>query len=158
MSESTSIPGDPRRRAQRREARAASTMRAGGASPHDVTVVDLSATGLRIVSNADLAMGQEISIGLAGAGATRAFVAWRRGNQYGCVFARPLSAEDEALAFSNAAPVTLGRAPIAQKDEVNGLDEIYRQHRTWALPPDAIAAILLFLGGIGYLASLLVHR
>ncbi|UAK23491.1 PilZ domain-containing protein [Sphingomonas nostoxanthinifaciens] len=136
------------RRAERREANAASTLRTEGAAPLDVVVLDLSATGLRIVTNADLAIGQEVSIGLAGAGATRAFVAWRRDSQYGCAFTQPLSAEDEARAFSNSTPIALGRPAAPAAATPNGaesLEDLVRQHRHWAIPGDALFGILAYI-------------
>lgn len=141
------------RRAERRKANAASTLRAGDSSPHDVMVLDLSATGLRIATSADLAIGQEISIGLSGAGTTRAFVAWRRESEYGCAFASPLSPEDETRAFSNSRPIELGRAPaIAAPRDADSLTDLFRQHRHWVLPADAILAILAY-GVAAVLAS-----
>jgi hypothetical protein len=94
-------------------------------------------------------VGQEISIGLAGAGSTRAFVTWARGDEYGCAFERPMAPEDEALAFSRAPVKRLGRALIDRAE--NGEDflrELYRKHRVWALPWDAVlmtAAMLALL-------------
>lgn len=137
------------RRAERRPTEAPSTMRTDGGEPVDVIVLDISRSGIRIVSDAQLGVGQEISIGLAGAGSTRAFVTWARGDEYGCAFERPMAPEDEALAFSRAPVKRLGRALIDRAE--NGEDflrELYRKHRVWALPWDAVlmtAAMLALL-------------
>jgi hypothetical protein len=91
-------------------------------------------------------VGQEISIGLAGAGSTRAYVTWSRGNEYGCAFERPIAPEDEARAFSRAPVKRLGRAlpePAGSGDDY--LRELYRRHRIWALPLDAVLMIVAML-------------
>jgi len=92
------------RRAERRSADQPSTLRGRGSEPHDSWVHDVSSTGMRIECRANLAIGDEVTVGLAGAGATVARVVWRRGNEYGCAFAEPLSAEAAASAF-NGSPV-----------------------------------------------------
>jgi hypothetical protein len=160
VSESLTMPVEARR-AERRDAMAASTMRAEGSKPYDVIVLDISATGVRITSDADLEVGQQISIGLAGAGVTRAYVAWRRGDQYGCAFSAPLSAEEEACAFSNAAPVMLGQPSSARRQpepvQSNGLEDLYRQHHVWKLPADAVAGFVIFGGLVAYVLSFLIR-
>lgn len=136
------------RKAARREAHAASTLRAVGMHATDVSVLDLSETGIRIATSAALEIGQEISIGLAGVGARSAFVAWARDGGYGCAFAAKLEPEEVALAFSTASVVPIGfvsrvKAPLAPD---TGLDHLYAGHRTWALPFDALVATAVFLG------------
>ncbi len=125
------------RSAERRSTDAPSTMRADNGAPVDVLVLDISRSGVRIVTDAPLQIGQEISIGLAGAGVTRAYVAWARGGEYGCAFERPMAPEDEALAFSRAPVQRLGIVP-RQSDGEDYLRELYRRHRVWALPWDAV--------------------
>jgi hypothetical protein len=135
------------RAAERRPAMAASTMRAEGTTPIDVLVIDVSSTGIRIATAIELAIGQEISIGLAGAGATRAFVAWKHDGHYGCQFERPLEPDGDARAFSRAPVVHLGRGEVAQPE--HDLRELYSRHRPWKLPLDAI---LVIIGEIGLVA------
>lgn len=138
------------RAAERRSTTAASTMRMDGGEPVDVVVLDISRSGIRIFTGADLAIGQEISIGLAGAGVTRAYVAWRDADQYGCAFERTITTEDTAMAFSNAPVARLGRAhdgPLTGDPDY--LRDLYRKHRVWALPPDVILMTLV-LAGIGW--------
>ncbi|WP_404712787.1 PilZ domain-containing protein [Sphingomonas sp. MMS24-J13] len=133
--------------AERRPAMAPSTMRADGAMPVDVMVIDVSATGVRISTAFELDVGQEISIGLAGAGSTRAFVAWKRDNEYGCKFERPLEAEGEARAFSRSPVVHLGRvAPVKQQGGHDDLRELWQQHRPWKIPLDAVFVFIVELG------------
>jgi hypothetical protein len=133
--------------AERRAVSAASTMRAEGGRPVDVVVIDLSNTGVRIATSADLAIGQEISIGLAGAGVTHAFVAWRDGERYGCVFERPMAPEATAMAFSNAPVVRLGRAyDVPAEGHDDYLRDLYRRHKMWSVPLDAVAMGAVLIG------------
>ncbi len=131
------------RRAQRRATDAPSTMRTDGGEPVDVVVLDLSRSGIRIMTDADLSVGQEISIGLAGAGVTRAYVTWARDGEYGCAFERPIAPEDEAAAFSRAPVKRLGRTLVERNDGAEDyLQDLYRRHRVWALPWDAVLMAL----------------
>ncbi len=131
------------RRAQRRATDAPSTMRTDGGDPVDVLVLDLPRSGIRIMTDADLGIGQEISIGLAGAGVTRAYVTWARDGEYGCAFERPIAPEDEAAAFSRAPVKRLGRALVERNDGAEDyLQDLYRRHRVWALPWDAVLMTL----------------
>ena len=132
------------RGAERRATDAPSTMRTDGGEPRDVVVLDISRSGVRILTDAELGIGQEISIGLAGAGVTRAYVTWVRGNEYGCAFERPIGPEDEARAFSHAPVKWLGRA-IPERGDKNEdyLRELYRRHRVWSLPWDAVVMMLV---------------
>jgi len=132
--------GPELRAAERRPTKAASTMRAAGTQPIDVIVLDVSETGLRIVTPIDLAIGQEISIGLAGAGSTRAFVAWKHDGQYGCRFDRPLGSEGAALAFSAAPIVRLGATAEPSGDFLRDLSA---DHRHFWLPADSIIALIV---------------
>jgi len=136
------------RNSERRPTDAPSTMRADGVTPVDVVVLDISRSGVRIATDAQLDVGQEISIGLAGAGATRAFVTWARNGEYGCAFERPMAPEDEALAFSRAPVKRLGVTSQQRSGGDNGEDflrELYLRHRTWAVPWDAVLMTLAML-------------
>jgi hypothetical protein len=134
------------RSAERRATEAPSTMRADGYTPVDVVVLDISRSGVRIQTDAALDIGQEITIGLAGAGVTHAFVAWARNGEYGCAFERPIAPEDEALAFSHAPVKMLGiTAPPRNDDGEDYLRELYRRHRVWAVPWDAVLMTLAMI-------------
>lgn len=136
------------RGAERRATQAASTIRTTGSGPLDVMVLDVSATGIRIVTPAPLEIGQEISIGLAGAGVTTAFVVRREGDRYGCAFEAPIGTSEAALAFSQPSIVRLGQreqVEVAVSSSSLGsadLRELYRQHRFLQLPPDAVFVII----------------
>ena len=137
------------RAAVRRPAMAPSTLRARGITPTDVTVVDLSQTGVRITADALLAVGDEISIGLSGLGSRRAYVAWARGHDYGCAFERPLEAHEVAQAFTVASVVRLGSPAQASQAARLGtnaeLEDLYGAHRLWRLPWDAVLVIGAYL-------------
>jgi hypothetical protein len=136
------------RRAARRSTHSASTIRTDSSGPIDVLVLDISATGVRIVTAADLKIGQEISLGLAGAGVTRAYVARRDGDQYGCTFEARIDDEASARAFSATPVLRLGRPGTAagQAD----LRELYRQHHFWQVPIDAVVATIMIVAGAAY--------
>lgn len=133
-------------RAVRRATMAPSTMRARGLGATDVTVVDISATGVRIATSTDLAVGEEVSIGLTGVGARRAYVAWRREGEYGCAFEVPLDLAETDRAFSSASVVRLGSLDVSGRSGPSAaLADLHAQHRPWTLPLDAM------LFGIAYL-------
>ena len=146
------------RTAERRPAMAPSTMRARGLIATDVTVVDLSQTGIRIATDAALAVGEEISIGLSGVGTRRAYVAWHRDQDYGCAFEEALGAEEVHHAFTSASVVRLGTpsqvSHAAQAGANAELQGLYGAHSAWRLPFDAI----LFLAGYGVLLGWLAWR
>lgn len=152
MSDNTSARIEARS-AERRPAMTPSTMRAKGAAPIDVIVIDVSATGVRIETTAELEVGQEISIGLAGAGTTRAFVAWKRDSHYGCQFEMKLEPEGEAQAFSRAPVIHLGMtpvvAPILEEPQRDDLRDLYLHYRPWRLPLDAILVLIVEVGLAG---------
>jgi hypothetical protein len=142
---------------------AASTLRLNGTAPIDVVVVDVSESGVRIVTNADLEIGQEISIGLAGAGSSRAYVVWRRADHYGCAFERPIGPEGAARAFSRGSIVHLGAQPAEPQPapqasaSADYLRDLYVQHLPWKLPLDAIIASLVIIGGLAALCWWMLH-
>lgn len=104
------------RRAERREANARSTVRRDGIEPFDATVLDVSQTGLRMDCPLDLAIGAEVSVGLAGVGARAATVSWRKGRTYGCAFAEPLDEQEVRDAFTRQTVVQVV-FPAAEPEE-----------------------------------------
>lgn len=150
------------RAAERRPAMAPSTMRVQGLAATDVTVLDLSQTGIRIASAADLLVGEEISIGLSGVGTRRAYVAWRRDGLIGCAFVKPLVAAEVAHAFTSASVVRFGNP--AQDAEAAGtggqadLQDLYGAGGVWRLPLDALLVLAFYLLLSGWAAYHLLMR
>lgn len=78
-----------------------STVRVADAA-HDVRVEDLSPAGFAFTSNASIAIGTIVHVGLAGAGRASAKVVWRASQRHGCVFAPALTAAQIENAFTRA--------------------------------------------------------
>lgn len=122
------------RRAARRRTNAPSTLRANAMGPIDTFVHDISATGARIECEARLALGDSVSIGLAGVGQVRAIVVWQRDGQYGLDFVTPLPPEEADRAFAGGTVISLGapppRAATAEEDassEEESEDGVYAE-------------------------------
>lgn len=77
-----------------------STARGPDDTAVDVTVQDLSASGLSFTSTAKWGLKSRISVGLAGPGRVSGTIVRNQGNLYGCAFDRPLAPEQLAHAFS----------------------------------------------------------
>lgn len=75
------------------------TLRDLDQQPFDVSVVDLSADGFRVVGLVSLPAGAEISIGLPALGARSAVVIRAGNDEYGCRFSERLSTADLARAL-----------------------------------------------------------
>lgn len=108
------------RRAERRRADAPTTVRATATGPVDAHVHDISQTGAKIECDAELLIGDFVSIGLGGAGSVQAIVVWRKGHEYGLNFAISLSPEDAEAAFSDGNVVSL--APPRPTRSLSSLD------------------------------------
>lgn len=150
--------GSHNSRATRRTTMAPSTMRARGLGATDVTVVDISVTGVRIATSTDLAVGEEVSIGLTGVGARRAYVAWRRDRDYGCAFEVPLKPAEADRAFSSVSVVRLGSLDMSGGSGPSAaLADLHAQHRPWALPIDAVLFGIAYLILFAWLGWLLIR-
>ena len=124
------------RRAVRRRADAHSTLRGPSTGPLDTFVHDVSATGAKIECSAELILGDFVTIGLAGVGAVRAIVVWKRDRQYGLDFVTSLTPEDVERAFSAGTVVTLtppaARMPTRDDDETSDEEEaLYAEATGW---------------------------
>jgi hypothetical protein len=114
------------RRAERFPIGFDATLRDPAHVPLDVVVEDISATGFRMITDADLAAGADIRLGLAGIGVHRAQIVWHANGIYGCAFVTPLTSADLNIALSapSSAPVTLpGVGPSAQASFDADVDE-----------------------------------
>jgi len=86
-------PSDPtanRRSAARRTLRLQSLGTTASQSAAQVTIHDLSLTGLLIETSADLAADERIDVEVPEAGLTEAKVVWSSGRFFGCRFKRPI--------------------------------------------------------------------
>jgi hypothetical protein len=98
-----------RRTAARRTLRLQALGTTSSQSAVEVTIHDLSQTGLLIETSAGLAAGERIDVELAEAGPAEATVVWSSGRFFGCKFKRPIP----AAALSSA----ILRSPASRADE-----------------------------------------
>lgn len=128
-----------RRSAARRPVAIAATLRDVERRPFDVAVTDLSETGFRVPSAADLSPGTVITLGVTGLGMRPARVIWRKAGSYGCEFVQPISevALDQAAAGLAREPLRLQTTPIFTP-VVNGAEQT-----VFPLPAPLRAALVL---------------
>lgn len=100
------------------------TMRDTDRTPHDVVIEDLSLTGFRVPTGANLNLTDLISLGLPGVGKRPARVIWKAGERCGCTFLDPLTDAElrAALAGPVLQPVSIG-AQMARPLTVSRIDE-----------------------------------
>lgn len=67
------------------------TVRIGDAPPIEATVSDLTREGCRLVTDATLAPGQKVQVGIAHLGLTAGQIVWYGEHGYGCKFDAPLA-------------------------------------------------------------------
>ena len=143
------------RRAKRRRADAPSTLRATASGPVDSFVHDISATGAKISCDAELLIGDFVTIGLTGVGAVRAIVVWRRGHDYGLDFVISLTPEQVERAFAEGSVISLAppRPTRALSDlEVDPEEEgVYAEASGWL-------SMLLFMVFAGTCLGVLAIR
>ncbi|TCP35923.1 PilZ domain-containing protein [Sphingomonas sp. BK235] len=75
-----------------------------------ITILDVSANGLRARISLPLAVGTLLKFSLPGSGEHHARIAWRDGEIFGCEFMKPLNSQElrrTVEASSNAAPVAI---------------------------------------------------
>jgi transcriptional regulator with XRE-family HTH domain len=89
MEEASLSPGRSREPRRKITLQAAGALSSGDST--DVTVHNISATGMLIESSQSLAIGEELAIDLPDAEATRASVVWTSGPLHGCQFQEPVS-------------------------------------------------------------------
>jgi transcriptional regulator with XRE-family HTH domain len=77
-----------------------------GGDEANVTIHNISATGLLLETGLDLATGEQLALDLPEAGSVEATIMWRSEQLYGCAFAAPLGAAALAAAQLQGLPVT----------------------------------------------------
>jgi len=76
---------------------------------------DLTGDGCKIETDADLEVGSNLTLGLAGIGRTSARVVWRSGDTYGCLFEAPLSPSSVAAANRENVGYLFGVSPAGEE-------------------------------------------
>ena len=140
------------RRAIRRRTDAPSTLRGSSTGPLDTFVQDISATGAKIECSAELALGDSVSIGLAGVGQVRAMVVWKRDGQYGLDFVVPLTAADAERAFAGGTVISLGAPPAPARTETEADAEEDGDDGVYAEASGVLSALLFVVAGVTALA------
>ena len=97
-------PQADRREAPRRELHLRLTSIAGPRAASNVTVLDLSQTGLLLQTSTRLTAGETLQINLPHAGFQAAEVVWISGEFVGCRFARPISSAAVSAAQLRSEP------------------------------------------------------
>ncbi len=101
-------PAADRRGWTRRSLSLVSSLQAGS----DVTIHDVSATGLLIETTAELAVFDDLEIELPEAGLTPALVVWSSGRFYGCQFKQRISQAAISAALLRSPPPQPLEAPV----------------------------------------------
>lgn len=103
-----------RRSAARRTLRLQALGTTAAQAAAEVTIHDLSLTGLLIETSADLAPNERIDVEVPEAGLAEAQVVWSSGRFYGCRFKRPIA----AAALSSAILRSPAQSPDDSSDQV----------------------------------------
>ena len=133
------------RRADRERLDVASTLRHVRNVPIDVIVEDLSATGFRVRTQADLALQERVTIGIPGVGQRAAHVVRHTAKGFGCEFVEPIAPQ------LVAAPMTA--QSVLEADFGGQLEVAFVREWSRANPPQVVrfsqARRLLVIGGLG---------
>jgi transcriptional regulator with XRE-family HTH domain len=98
--------GSGQRAGMRRALRLEASGMLPGGQDANVTIHNISVTGLLLETGVDLASGEALSLALPEAGIVEAAIIWRSGQLYGCAFSAPLSRAALAAAQLAGLPVT----------------------------------------------------
>lgn len=97
------------------------TLRKLDQHPVDISIEDLSATGFRMVTDASLALGVVLSVGISGIGRRDARVVRRADDHYGCEFLVPIGAAEiaraqtvETIVRADFGPLPIPELPILE--------------------------------------------
>lgn len=111
------VTSTSQRSGMRRDLRLEASGMLPGGQDANVTVHNISVTGLLLETGVDLVSGETLSLTLPEAGVVEAVIIWRSGQLYGCAFSAPLSpaaiaaAQLQGLPVSEAGPVPAPAAP-----------------------------------------------
>lgn len=104
--------GQSQRTGTRRALRLKTSGMLHGGQAANVTVHNISVSGLLLETEVDLVSGERLTLDLPEAGAVEAAVVWRSEQLYGCAFAAPLGAAALAAAQLQGLPVSEA-SPVA---------------------------------------------
>lgn len=108
-----------RRRGERKPVDSETVLRVGVSNEGiAVSVRDISRSGCGLVSARKLAVGEEVQLGLDGAGTVLGWVVDAREDHYGIEFARPLATPEMVNAFTGAKIITLYPAQMIPDPEI----------------------------------------
>lgn len=111
------VTSTSQRSGMRRDLRLEASGMLPGGQDANVTVHNISVTGLLLETGVDLVSGETLSLTLPEAGVVEAVIIWRSGQLYGCAFSAPLSpaaiaaAQLQGLPVSEAGPMPAPAAP-----------------------------------------------
>lgn len=111
------VTSTSQRSGMRRDLRLEASGMLPGGQDANVTVHNISVTGLLLETGVDLVSGETLSLALPEAGVVEAVIIWRSGQLYGCAFSAPLSpaaiaaAQLQGLPVSEAGPMPAPAAP-----------------------------------------------
>lgn len=109
------------------------TLRNLRAEPQDVVIDDLSATGFRTTAALNVAIGDDITLGVFGVGLRAARVLRESNGAYGCQFLVPLNQRELASALCGLAPPEPIRLPIGDSAPLR--EAAVAVEREWSLSP-----------------------
>ncbi|WP_296722644.1 helix-turn-helix domain-containing protein [Erythrobacter sp.] len=105
-------PGEGQRATPRRDLRLEASGMLPDGDEANVTVHNISATGLLLETGLDLATGEQLVLDLPEAGLVEAAIMWRSEQLYGCAFATPLGAGALAAAQLQGLPVAESKPSV----------------------------------------------
>ena len=125
----------------------ASTLRGDRNDPVDATIENISLTGCRLHTAADLQIGEVVAIGLAGVGMRSSRVVHATDGRFGCSFDIPLTdAELQETLVAN----TVTEMPVAKRPPPEGVENTAVEPA--ALSPRSSLLLFAALGVAGLIA------
>lgn len=125
------------------------TLRNARAEPQDVVIDDLSATGFRINSGLNVAVDDEITLGVFGVGLRAARVLRACDNGFGCQFVVPLNQSELASALGGLTPPEPIPLPVVNLIRAVGGEVVVEAE--WSLSPRLRMATIAAVGVVPWL-------
>lgn len=125
------------------------TLRNARAEPQDVVIDDLSATGFRTNAGLNVAVDDEITLGVFGVGLRAARVLRACDDGFGCQFLVPLNQSELASALGGLTPPEPIRLPVANLTRAVGAGAVVEAE--WSLSPRLRVATIVAVGVVPWL-------